>query len=415
MRDVYIIGANAIKFGKYLDLDHRHLTKMTVDAALADAGLETSALETAHFANCLWGYYNGQHGIRGHVALRHCGIDRIPISNVEAACASGILALYGAWKDILTGLYDCTLAVGVEKLTMEDKAKQFAAFDAFVDVANSEAMAEVTAAKMEEILKQIEVPSSAGERSRFMDTYAYMALKHMIDYGTRDDDQKALAVIAAKNHNNGALNPIAQYQFTQTIEDAANDRVVSWPLTRSMCSPMGDGAACAILCSEPFLQKLPKETRSRAVRILVCEYRSGKDIASGEDSNSKQTANAAYAAAGVTPDNIDLAEVHDASAIGELIQYEDLGFCKKGKGAEFALSGATQIGGRLPVNTSGGLIARGHPLAATGLAQIFELVTQLRGEAGERQVPGAKIALAENHGGNINDEPVAVSVTILSK
>lgn len=413
MRNVYIIGADATKFGKYSDISHRELTKMTVDAVLKDAKIDKASIQAAHFSNCLWGYYNGQDGIRGHIAMRHCGFDGIPVTNVEAACVSGTLAFHNAWKDILTGLYDCVIAVGVEKLTMEDKQRQFKAFNAFVDVENMEEISAKNAAKMEEILKKIDVPQSDGERSRFMDSYASQALAHMVKYGT---DPMAFAVIAAKNHHNGSLNPKAQYQFDQTPEEAMNDRMVSYPLTRSMCSPMGDGAASLILCSEDFLRfSLPSGTQARAVKILASEYCSGRTLGENDEPSVRILARKAYTYAGKKPEDINVAEVHDASAVGELLQYENMGFCPEGRGGEYAMSGATQLGGSRPVNPSGGLIARGHPLGATGLAQLYELTVQLRGEAGQRQVKDAKVALAENHGGSLGDEAAGMAITILEK
>jgi len=412
MRNVYIIAADATKFGKYIDLDHRELAKMTVDAALEDANIDKDCIQSIHFANCLWGFYNGQHGIRGHIAMRHCGFDGIPVTNVEAACTSGTLALHSAWKDILTGLYDCTMAVGVEKLNMENKEKQFKAFNSFVDVVRMDEMADIRAAKLEKLMEKINIPQAEGERSRFMDSYAFYALSHMVKY---DTDPMAFAVIAAKNHHNGSLNPKAQYQFDQTPEEAINDRMVSYPLTRSMCSPIGDGAACAILCSEDFLRTLPQEQQNRAVKILASEYCSGRKLNDNDEGSGRILAQRAYKKAGKTPEDVDVAELHDASAPGEMLIYEDMGFCPVGKGGEYALSGATQIGGKLPVNTSGGLIARGHPLGATGLAQIYELMLQLRGEAGVRQVKGARVALAENHGGSILDEASSFAVTILER
>ncbi len=226
-------------------------------------------------------------------------------------------------------------------------------------------------------------------------------------YGTT---QRQLAVIAAKAHNNSTLNPLAQYTFPQTVEEVLADYEVAWPLTRAMCAPVGDGAAAAILCSEKFLKTL---SGVRPVRILASVLRSGSWQ---ENDISKRAAKAAYEMAGVGPQDIQMAEVHDATAFGELHQTEQLGFCPVGQGGAFAESGATALSGRLPVNPSGGLIARGHPIGASGLAQIYELVTQLRGEAGARQAGNApRIAMAENGGGTIGTGEAAMCIHILEK
>lgn len=412
-REVYIIGSDTTKFGKFMDLSHIDLTKMTVEACIADAGVSKSDIQSVFYANGLWGYSHGQHGIRGHLAMRAMGMDGIPVTNVEAACASGSLALHGAYKDILTGLYDCSLAVGVEKTVYEDKKKSMAAFGGYIDTAHSD---EVFAAwdRWSEKYVTLQVPDGLPERPRspFMDIYGYQARWHMAHYGTT---QEQLAIAAVKNHYHSTLNPKAQYQFPLTVEDVLNDYIVSWPLTRSMCAPIGDGAASAIVCSETFLRTLPEEIQKRAVRIAASIFRSGEDKDLNEKpSGIETTAKMAYAKAGLTPDQIDVAEVHDASIIGEIMNLENLGFCQAGEGGAFTESGATKLGGKIPVNTSGGLISRGHPVSASGLAMINELVLQLRGEAGARQVDGAQNALCENAGGMILYGEAASAITILS-
>ena len=411
MKNVYIIGVDSLKFGKYKEKDHRELVKETFESCLVDAGIAANDIQSVHFANSLWGYYNRQDGIRGHIAMRHCGLEKVPITNVEAACASGTLALHSAWKDILTGLFDCTLAVGVDKLYMDDKQKMFDAFYFAIDIANKEEVFQ----EWDEAVKNVNVPIpeyNQGARSPFMDIYANIALSHMDQYGTT---QEQLAMVAAKNHRNGSLNPKAQFQFDMTTEQVLEDRIVSYPLTRSMCAPMGDGAASVILCSEEFLEKLPDNVKERAVKIASSVYMSGRERTLRERSTCAEAAELAYKMAGKTPEDIDVAEVHDASAIGEIIHYENLGFCPVGEGGKFIESGATQLDGKIPVNPSGGLISRGHPIAASGLGQIYELATQLRGEAGVRQVKGAKVALAENGGGNLGLEEAAFAVTILER
>jgi acetyl-CoA acetyltransferase len=215
-------------------------------------------------------------------------------------------------------------------------------------------------------------------------------------------------VVAAKAHNNSVLNPFAQYTFPMTVEEVLADREVAYPLTRAMCAPVGDGAAAVVLCSERYLRRNPS---GRAVAIRASILRSGKREG-GHDSGSRAS-KAAYEAAGIGPEDVDVAELHDATAYGEVGVTEELGFCPAGEGGAFAESGATAIDGKLPINTGGGLIARGHPVGATGLAQVLELTNQLRGEAGERQVKNPRIGLAENGGGLLGSGPAAVCVHVL--
>ena len=242
-----------------------------------------------------------------------------------------------------------------------------------------------------------------------MDAYAMGARWHMDRYGST---QQQLAEICAKNHFHGSLNPMSQYQNTMTAEEVLADKEIAWPLTRPMCAPIGDGAAATIICSAPFLKKL-KGARPVSIRASVLGQGSDRDL-DGEDIG-KRLSMQAYQAAGVGPEDMDLAELHDATSWGELHQCEVMGFCPEGEGGPYALSGATRLGGEKPVNTSGGLECRGHPIGASGLAQVHELVEQLRGDAGNRQVEGARMGLAENGGGNIGVEEAAMCVHILEK
>jgi acetyl-CoA acetyltransferase len=264
-----------------------------------------------------------------------------------------------------------------------------------------------------------------GGHSAAMDLYSVAARIHMKKYGMT---QRQLAVIAAKAHNNSVLNPLAQYNFPMTVEEVLSDHEVSYPLTRAMCAPIGDGAAAAVICSERFLKK---KGAKRAVRVRASVLKSGRrtgedeifslminplehSLVSVENDICARTSRAAYEMAGIGPDDVDVAEVHDATAFGELYQTEQMGFCPIGDGGPFAESGATSLGGKIPINPSGGLIARGHPLGASGLAQIHELVLHLRGEAGKRQVEGARIALAENGGGVLGAGEASMTIHLLS-
>ncbi len=344
------------------------------------------------------------------MALSANGLDKIPITNVENACASASTALHGAWTAIKAGLYDCVLAIGTEKVYSEDRKLMMKGFMAGTDVEITtqyiEQMKQEAKRKAEASDKSSEKKEKSGGHSVFMDFYAMGARKHMKQYGST---QRQLAVIAAKAHNNSTLNPLAQYTFPQTVEEVLADYEVAYPLTRAMCSPVGDGTAAAILCSEKFLKTHPS---SRALLIRASVLRSGSWT---ENTISERAVKPAYEMAGLGPEDINVAEVHDATAFGELFQTEKLGFCPEGEGGLFAEIGATALDGKLPVNPSGGLLSRGHPIGASGLAQIYELVTHLRGEAGNRQVQNPKIALAENGGGTIGFGEAAMCIHILEK
>ena len=217
----------------------------------------------------------------------------------------------------------------------------------------------------------------------FMDTYATQAAWHMWKYGTT---REQLAMAASINHFHGSLNPLAQYQFEVPVEKVLADYEVSWPLTRSMCAPMGDGGAAAILCSEEYLKGLPSSMQKRAIKVLASVISGGHERDIAEPSLSHWAAQRAYQIAGIGPKDIDCAEVHDATAFSEIYQAEMMGFCPIGQGGRLVESGATRYDGSIPINTSGGLESKGHPIGATGLSMINEIALQLRGEAGARQV-----------------------------
>lgn len=412
MDNVYVVGVGMTPFGRYLDKKIGDLAGEAITEAIQDAGNIKEHIEALWFANSAWGYFDNQHCIRGQVALRKLGFAGLPIVNVENACASGSTAFHSAWMAVKAGLYDCVLAVGAEKVYNTDREKMFKSFFTGVDVENINSHFKM----LSEIKKRVnfKVPvqpeAEAGKsKSAFMDIYASMCHWHMAKFGST---QEQLAVISSKNHFHGSLNPKAQIRKTMTINKILSEKLISWPLTLPMCAPIGDGAAAAILCSENYLKKLDKV---RTVKIRASVLGTGTDRDLDEPDIGFRVSRKAYEMAGVEPKDINLAEVHDASAYGELHQTEVLGFCPEGEGGIFAESGATTLGGKMPVNTSGGLESRGHPIGASGLAQIYELVTQLRGEAGERQVQGARLALAENGGGNIGYEEAAMCVHILEK
>ena len=411
----YVIGIGMTPFGKAPEMDHRDLAGDALADTLRDAKLDDgSDIGQAFFGSCLM-HRTGQTMIRGQAALRRPMANgllpkRMPITNVEGACATGSLALRAARSAVLSGDTDLAMAMGVEKLF--DPGNPSAVFDemggGFDTLDRKSWIAEYARAAHESGSNW----EPAGDRSIAMDTYGLQAAWHMHHYGTTPEQ---IAMAAAKSHRNGSLNPKAQYQFRMTPEEVLADRPVSGPLTRAMCAPIGDGAAAVLICSENYLRRLPAATRERAIRIRASGIAGGTFRAFDEPSLSRVAADQAYAAAGVNPDAVDLAEVHDATSFCEIYQAEMLRFCGEGNGGDFVASGATEIGGRHPMNTSGGLVSKGHPIAATGLAMAHEIVTQLRGEAGERQVTQAQIGLTENGGGVIGFEEAVCVVNIFDR
>jgi acetyl-CoA acetyltransferase len=423
MRDVWIIGTTTTAFGKRPDASFKDLTREAYLAVLDDAGLAGSGggpITSAWFGNCLMHTW-GQGCIRGQACMVELVDEglfprRVPVINVEGACATASMALHGAIKEVRSGEADVALALGVEKVyragAESDPAVKQAMFDSFD--------AGIDNIDRPRLLREYEQAAAfAGctfeqgpGRTMFMDTYALQAALHMRRHGTT---QAQIAAGAAKNHCYGALNPNAQYRFPMTVDEVLADRLVSWPLTRSMCAPVGDGAAAAVVCSGDVLAGLPEQVRARAVRVAANVLTGGTYRAIDEPSLAHEAARRAYAMAGIGPADVDVAEVHDATSFCEIYQVEMLGFCAIGEGGPFVAAGETGPGGRIPVNTSGGLVSKGHPVGATGLSMVHELVTQLRGEAGERQVPDARIALQENGGGVMGLEEAACSVTILER
>ncbi len=416
----HVLGVGQTPFGRHAGRTLRELALEAITEAARDAGLALGELQAVYFANSMQGYHEGQHCIRAQVALRDTPLAGKPMINVENACAGGSTALHLASIAVASGEYDRVLAVGADKIFDPDPARTFGAFLAALDVARrdehlgmlarlrDESLAELRR-RSPELARRIPAAPDGGTRTVFMDVYAAFALWHMARYGST---QEQLAAIAAKNHRHGAANPKAQIRVPMTPAEVLGDRLVSWPLTRAMCAPIGDGAAAAVVVSD-------REARTRgarrAVRIRASALASGTDrpLDAGAMDVAARAARAAYDQAGVGPSDVHVAEVHDATAFGELHQVEVLGFCAEGEGGEFALAGHGALGGRLPINPSGGLECRGHPIAASGLAQIHELVLQLRGAAEGRQVAGARIALAENGGGSIGHEEAALCIHVL--
>jgi len=391
MREVAIIGIGAHPTGKFDEKRMKDLGREAVWAALRDAKLGPEAIEVAYVGNSLGGLLTGQEGIRGQVVLQEAGVSGVPVINVENACASASTAFRGAWLEVASGAADIALAVGVEKMVIGDTARSIAAI----------------ASDSEFELSQMGMQFTAAYAA-----HPKLNLKgRMKQYGWTPSD---FAQVVVKNSYNGSLNPYAIHRTALTEEQVLGSRMIADPLTLYMCSSIADGAGAVIVCPVDMVKKLSDQP---VVRVAACELRSGVYFLPNDkrEDSITVTARQAYEKAGVGPEDIDLAEVHDAMAPAELTICEHLGFCRPGEAPRLIRDEITTINGSKPVNPSGGLIARGHPVGATGLLQIFELVTQLRGNAGARQVRGEpKVALAENQGGLlIGGDSAAYVVTIL--
>lgn len=410
MTDVFIVGVGMTPLGKHLDKSVKQLSASAISHALKDAGIGKEAVNAAWFCNTRQGVLEGQHGIRGQAALRSFGFESIPIFNTDNACASSSSGLMQAYAAVKAGIHDVVLVVGAEKMNYPERRKEmFEAFKGSWDRDLADQHLSSLLALGEGMPLPQEAIADTGDRSVFMDIYAAQARFHMKTFGTT---QRQIASVAAKNHWHSQFNPFAQYRIPLSIDQVLTDKLIAWPITRAMCAPMSDGAAAIILASGSALSRFD---RARAVRLRGIGVSSSSNR-TGEQFDRHLTRVAAkrcYDMASCGPEDISLAEVHDASAIAEIIHSENVGFCAYGEGGALVESGATTLGGRLPINVSGGLLSKGHPVGATGAIQIFDLVTQLRGEAGERQVANARLALAENGGGFHGLEEAACVVTVL--
>jgi acetyl-CoA acetyltransferase len=385
MREVYVAGVGMTRFAKQPGRTLKDLTAEAVGAALKDAGQTIEDVQSCYFGNAVAGSMTGQEMLAGQFVLRPLGLGGIPVFNIENACASAASAFHLAWQAVATGVHDVVLAVGAEKMTHPDKARSFAAIGGSVDVETAPA----------------DLPDG---RSFLMDMYADAALRYMERTGTTRAD---LARVVVKNQRHGKLNPAAQYGGELTVEQVLTAREIVWPFTLQMCSPISDGAAAALLVGGDLVSSGPS--------VAVLASAAATAPADGSASVTGLAAAAAYEQAGLGPGDLDCVEVHDAAASAELVIYEQLGLAEPGGGAALIRNGKTGLSGSLPVNTSGGLLARGHPIGATGLAQIVEAVTQLSGTAGGRQVPGARIALTQNAGGWHGSDNVASVVHIFGR
>jgi acetyl-CoA acetyltransferase len=363
LREVSVIGVGVSRFGKQPEISIADLAQAPILDALDDAGLACKQVQAAYCGSVFGGSCLGQKILKG------IGISTIPILNVENACSSGSSAFREAWLAIASGMVDVALAFGVDKLT----ALGGGAYPLSDDI---------------EADQGVLMPA----------VYAMRARRPKMEYGTTIEQ---LAKIAVKNHHNSVHNPHAQYRREYTLEEVLNSRMIADPLSILHCCPSGDGAAAVVLAATEATHGFS----GKPVKVCASVLQSGlfkNDFRDMTKSDlSYRSAAAAYEMAGLGPKDIDVAEVHDAFTIGELMYYEALGFCAPGEGGRLIDEGVTEITGRIPVNPSGGLLSKGHPVGATGVAQIVEIVSQLRGNCGARQVQGAKIGLTHCTGGGV--------------
>ncbi|RZJ32569.1 MAG: thiolase family protein [Brevundimonas sp.] len=403
--DVFIAGVSMTAFGKRPGDSVKSLTAEAVTAALADASATVADIEAAWFSNTRQPMLEGQNTVRGQIALRPLGLTGIPVVNVENACASGSTALLQAIHWLRAGAGDIALVVGAEKMVFPDRPDRVAAaFAGGTDIHDREGVLAYIRAMGGE--------APEDGRSLFMDLYAAQARAHMARFGSTPLD---LALLAAKNHRAAEHNPRSQYRTPMTAAQVLADKPIVFPFTRAMCAPVSDGAAAAIVCSGRGLKRLGGDTRAVRVRGCALASAGNRDARDFDSHIGRRAATLAYDQAGISAADIDVVEVHDATSYAELQQIENLGLAEPGTVGARAAIGDFALGGRTPVNPSGGLVAKGHPVGATGLAQVFELTTQLRGEAGPRQVANARIAVAENGGGFLGVEEAATVVTILER
>jgi acetyl-CoA acyltransferase len=391
MREVVVLGVAMHPFGKFLEKSMADLANVAIWGALKDANVPAKDVQVAYLANSIGGLITGQEGIRAQTTLGPCGFGGIPMVNVENACASASTAFRGVWLEIASGLYDIGLAVGVEKMHLEDKARTISALIS---------------------VSQVEL-SALG--MQFVGEGAMRCKRYMRRYGGTKED---LALVAVKNSYNGSLNPYAFHRKAYSHQEVLASTLISEPLHVLMTSSIADGAAAAVLCSREAAKRYEAK---HPITVAGCALRSGRyresdPLDTDAESTITLTAKDAYRQAGMEPKDIDLAEVHDAMSPIELISTEDLGFCNKGEAIRYLKEGRTKITGDIPINTSGGLCSRGHPVGATGIAQIAEIVWQLRSEAGPRQVPNAKVGMCEDSGGVlVNGDNAAFTNIILKR
>jgi benzoylsuccinyl-CoA thiolase BbsB subunit len=370
MREVAVLGIGQTKFGKYPDIRGEEMAREAISSALKDSGIPAKAIQVAYTARL-----RGALQAYSQKIMMQCGIAKVEMFNVENACAGGSTAVHGLWKDIAYGVYDVGIAVGVEDMVYPKGSglgTEGRALAAGPD--------------------DLEAEMGMSMPSRF----AMIARRQMDLYGATRED---FAQVAVKSHKHASLNPYAQFQKEVTLGEVLASKMISDPITLYECCPISDGAAAIILCSMDVARKYTV----KPIRIIGSALLSGDYTFLQEDitvaSYAIETPRKAYEMAGVGPEDLNVIEIHDAFAPEEIIRYEDLGLCKRGEGIALLRSGATTLGGKVPVNASGGLISLGHPLSASGARAVVDVARQLRGQAGKMQVPDAKVGLAHMLGG----------------
>ncbi len=381
---VLVAGGSVGAFGRFPDMSLGGLATPVVAAALRDAGVEARDIETAFVGNAFGGMLQGQESVLGQILLNAAGLAGMPIHTVKNACSSGADAAHLAWTAVAYGQVDCALVLGAEKLTHEDRGATFGALASATDRA----------------------PASDG-RSVFMDVNAERALRYMAEHGAT---AKHFALVAAKNRGHAVLNARAAVRSPIDVDAVLADRVVVEPLTRAMCGGIADGAAALVLVSEGFAKKRGLS----GPRIAASAVATGLPEGGGPNATARAGA-LAFEASGIGPRDISVAEVHDPTSPQEMFDIEDLQLAERGGAIALVEAGETTLGGCLPVNTSGGLSARGHPVGATGVAQIVEIAEQLTGRAGARQVEGATAGLAQMAGGLLGADSAVAAVHILTR
>jgi acetyl-CoA C-acetyltransferase len=374
MRSVAVIGIGKTAFGAFADRDLRSLAVEAVENAMRDATVTPKQVEAFYLGNFAGPSFVGQNHLAPYVGMA-AGFEGIPCTRFEDACASSGSAFFHAWQSVAAGIYDVVVAAGVEKMTSQSTPR----------------VAEILAG----------AGDMAGEGragATFPALFAMIARRHMHQFGTT---REQLAAVAVKNHANGAKNPLAHMRKVITIEQALAGKPIAEPLTVYDCSLISDGAAAVVIVPLEHAARF----NSRYAKVLAVTQTSDHVALDRKADITffpavKAAGEKAYKLAGIEPKQVDLAELHDCFTIAEIIASEDLGFVGKGQGGPFAASGATALGGVIPVNTSGGLKSKGHPVGATGVGQMSDVVMQLRGDAGERQVAKHQIGLAQNLGGS---------------
>jgi acetyl-CoA acyltransferase len=387
VKGVAIAGIGMTQFGKQVGRGVRSLALAAIEEAIADSCLASDRIDRIYFGNAISGIVSQQEMIRGQVALRHQALGKVPLFNIENACASGGSAFSLACEAVASGAVEVALVVGAEQMNHVDRSRPFNALRGSTDI--------------EEIGES--EPRQISANSLLMDFYAAVAQSYLDGSGAELSD---FARVAVKNRKNATMNPLAHLRAPQSLEDVLASRMIVAPLSLPMCSPVTDGAAAIIVCSDRVAASLDHPV----VQVKASAVASGASGHPVGDAAAK-----AYSESSVGAQDFDVIELHDAAAPAELMQYHEIGLCAKGDGFKLIRDGVTDLGGATPVNTSGGLLSRGHPLGATGCAQIVELVHQLRGTAGARQVEGARMALAINGGGWLDGSYALAIATVLAR